>query len=290
MAKAQQTYERMATAISHIHAQHRDGAAGTVSLASLAAQAGLSPHHFQRLFTRWAGISPKRYLDHVRGEAAKARLRQGSDLLSTSLDAGYSGPGRLHDRFVTIEATSPAQYARDGEGLVIRHGWHPSPFGSMLLALTDRGICWLSFGGESAAARERQLAELRREWPQARHLPDMRAVAGAASDLFSTAMPGTPLSVLVRGTNFQLQVWRALLRIPEGETVSYGALATDLGRPAAARALGNAVGANPVSYLIPCHRVITACGGSGHYRWGVERKQALLAWEQARTLTPRRQL
>ncbi|MEC9341432.1 MAG: methylated-DNA--[protein]-cysteine S-methyltransferase, partial [Pseudomonadota bacterium] len=255
MAKTLQTYERMAAAISHIHAQHQDGAAGTVSLAALAAQAGLSPHHFQRLFTRWAGISPKRYLDHVRGEAAKARLRQGSDLLNTSLDAGYSGPGRLHDRFVTIEATSPAQYARDGEGLVIRHGWHPSPFGSMLLALTDRGICWLSFGGESAAAREHQLAELRREWPRAHHLPDARGTAEVAGGLFGAAAPVAPLSVLVRGTNFQLQVWRALLRIPEGQTVSYGALATDLGRPRAARALGSAVGANPVSYLIPCHRV-----------------------------------
>ncbi|HXH02403.1 MAG TPA: methylated-DNA--[protein]-cysteine S-methyltransferase [Candidatus Competibacteraceae bacterium] len=245
----------------------------------LAQQLHLSPYHLQRLFQRWAGVSPKRFLQFLTVEHAKRLLAESHSVLETSLAVGLSGPSRLHDHFVALEAVTPGEYKQGGAGLTLRYGVHDSPFGPIFLALSERGVCALEFlGGDEPEAA---LAELARQWPQARLLADASATAAVADRLFA-GPPQAPLTVQVRGSNFQIQVWKALLAIPPGQVTSYQELARALGRPGAARAVGQAVAANPVAYLIPCHRVIQAIGLPGGYRWGTPRKQALLAWEAAR--------
>ena len=277
MATNSDDYARIAEALYFLHERHTE----RPDLKAVADHVGLSSFHFQRLFSRWAGVSPKRYLDHLALTDAKALLRKANDVLGTSLDAGYSGPGRLHDRFVQLDAVTPGQYAHLGADLEILYGWYPCPFGWMLLAHTGRGICWISFHDQ--ADDPAGLEQLQQEWPRGN--PRLQTQGGQhfAKALFSQDTPRAPLRLMVRGTNFQIQVWRALLRIPQGALTSYGRLAALLERPSAARAVGNAVGANPVSYLIPCHRVINALGTSGNYRWGETRKRALLSWESARS-------
>lgn len=269
-------YQRIEAAIGYIHRHLRR----QPGLEDVAAAAGLSPYHFQRLFRRWAGVSPKRLLEILTVDHAKALLRDSASVLDASLDLGLSGPARLHDHFVTLEAATPGQFKRGGAGLALRWGVHDSPFGAVFIAATGRGICRLSF--LDGAAVDGELAALEEQWPLGSMARDQAETRPLAAQVFSRD-PGRRgrLALLVQGTNFQVSVWRALLRIPPGAVCSYRRLAAAIGAPGAARAVGGAVGANPVAYLIPCHRVIRELGGLGGYRWGLERKRSMLAWEAA---------
>ena len=258
-----------------------DGNAGRQpELREVAASVGLSEFHFQRLFQRWAGVSPKRFLQFQTTQEAKRVLAETGDLLDASYDSGLSGPGRLHDLMVSVEAVTPGEYKRKGEGLTISWGVHATPFGPCFLALTARGVCALDFlepDSESDA-----LERLRAVWEYARieHAPEM--TAGVAARIFAAdAKQQAPLALLVKGTNFQIKVWEALLRIPAGRITTYAGLAGSIGRPRAARAVGSAVAANHIAYLIPCHRVIRNTGAFGEYRWGPMRKRILLSRELA---------
>jgi len=246
------------------------------SLEEVAAIAGLHPHHFQRIFKRWAGISPKRFAQYLTVEHAKSLLADDESVLGTALDVGLSGPGRLHDLFVACEAMTPGEYKASGHDLVIRYGVHDSPLGRVVIGLTERGICWLGFVDATADPA----AELSVEWAAATLVRDDAAVAEIADQVFGGAKsPGHMPPLLLRGTNFQVKVWQALLRIPPGRVASYQQVAEAIGSPAAVRAVGSAVGHNPVAVIIPCHRVILKSGAIHNYRWGETRKRALLAWE-----------
>lgn len=269
-------YRRVERAIHWI----RDNAAGQPSLAAMAAAAGLSPHHFSRIFRRWAGIPPHQFLRTVTLDTAKSRLKRNRDVLGVAMDVGLSGPGRLHDLFVQMEAMTPAEFRDGGRHLRIRYGTGESPFGTCLVAATDRGICSLQFiDGEF---RQRQ-AELRGQWPDADLTRDDETAAGLAGKLFEDVGDAS-VPLHVRGTNFQIQVWRALLSIPAGATASYGDVARMLDKPSASRAVGRAVGSNPVAFAIPCHRVLRGDGRLGGYRWRPDRKAAMLAREAAARL------
>lgn len=239
----------------------------------------LSEYHFQRLFSRWAGISPKRFLQCLTVEHAKQRLAEAKALLDVTLETGLSSPSRLHDLFVSVEAMTPHEYRQRGAGLRIRHGFHASPFGTCLLAVTDRGVCGLSFveRGKKAEAVE----ELHAAWPGAALEERTELTAPIAARVFGATNGARcpSLNVLLQGTNFQVKVWNALLKIPPGMVVSYDIVARWVGESRAARAVANAVGANPIAFLIPCHRVIRRTGVVSGYRWGAARKQAMLAWE-----------
>ena len=246
-------------------------------LNEIAEAVGLSEYHFQRLFTRWAGISPKRFLQFVTKENAKDLLDQSENLLDTTYQIGLSSLGRLHDLFVTTEAITPGEYKSRGAGLTIRYGLHPTPLGEALVGVTERGICHFGFvqNGEDEA-----IDELVSEWKQARMIEDHHATAPLVEPIFDLSRRSDhPLHLHLRGTNFQIKVWEALLRIPPGSVTTYGHIANQLGHPRAMRAVGNAVGHNPVAVLIPCHRVILKLGEFGNYRYGAARKKALLARE-----------
>ncbi|KMN35138.1 MULTISPECIES: methylated-DNA--[protein]-cysteine S-methyltransferase [Chromobacterium] len=248
-------------------------------LAELAGALHLSESRLQRLFTRWAGVSPKRFLQQLTCEAAKARLKDGQGVLSLSHELGLSGGSRLHDLFVTLEAMTPGEYRNGGAGLDMEWSVEASRFGPVLVARTARGVCAAQFVADEMEAA----AWLRQRWPNAalKHRPGGGAAVAAAMFEPLQADGQTPLALRVQGSNFQIQVWRALLSIPYGAFASYGQIAAALGRPRAARAVGSAVGANPVAWLIPCHRVIRAEGVLGEYRWGPERKVELIGWESA---------
>jgi AraC family transcriptional regulator of adaptative response/methylated-DNA-[protein]-cysteine methyltransferase len=255
------------------------------SLEELAGHLAISPFHLQRLFKRWAGISPKRFLQFLTVEHAKGLLAQSHSLLDAAYASGLSGPGRLHDLFVSVEAMTPGEFKEGGKGLTIHYGIHPTPFGDSLLAVTARGVCGLTFlngGGEAA-----EIAALHERWPAAQLVADGDATAPLAARIFAPAAPSdagraaAPLPVLLAGTNFQIRVWEALLRIPTGQVCTYEEIAQGLGQPTAARAVGGAVGANHIAYLIPCHRVIRKSGVIQDYRWGSTRKKAMLGWEAA---------
>ena len=248
------------------------------SLADIASRAGTSPYHFQRLFSRWVGLSPKKYVQFLTLERAKACLDASQSVLDAAFMAGLSSPGRLHDLFVNIEAVTPGEYRRGGAGLVIRHAIHESPFGPCLLMHTERGICALAFVDDGNDART--LACMARRWPNARLIADREAGEALAARAFAApGNDGDPVTLLLHGTPFQIQVWNALLRVPMGSVTSYQALANYIGNPDASRAVGTANGANPISYLIPCHRVIRKSGALGGYRWGLGRKLAMLSQE-----------
>jgi len=254
-------------------------------LEAMAASVNLSKYHFQRLFTRWAGISPGRFLQCLTLNHAQTLLHGEASVLDTALDVGLSGPGRLHDLFVTHEAVTPGEFKSGGEALRISHGIHPSPFGDCLLALTARGICGLAFVAEED--KESALEDMMRRWPEADWVHDLKTTGATMERIFAPeprAAHGAskPLHLLLRGTNFQVRVWKALLNIPPGQVARYGDVAGAIGSPKAQRAVGQAVGANPVAFLIPCHRVIRGTGALGGYRWGKERKRRLLAWETGR--------
>jgi len=270
-------YELVAQAIRYLEGQ----ATAQPSLADVAGHIGVSPFHLQRVFTRWAGVSPKRFLQYLTVEHAKRLLDESRPVLDAAYAAGLSGPGRLHDLFVTVEAVTPGEYRAKGEGLAIWYGRHESPFGDCLLAATERGVCGLSFlnGDRWDAA----LANLAERWPGAELSEQPEVTQPLADRIFGQAQPdpARPLALLLKGTNFQLKVWEALLRIPPGTVCTYGDIARITGAPSAVRAVGGAVGANAVAYLIPCHRVIRSSGAIGGYRWGDILKHAMLGWEAA---------
>lgn len=278
--QAAEDYTRIERAIAFLRENFR----GQPDLAAVARAVHLSEFHFQRLFTRWAGVSPKRFVQFLTVEHAKRQLAASRDVLAAALDSGLSGPGRLHDLFVNLEAMSPGEWRRGGAGLSVRWGVHPSPFGPALLAVTERGLCALAFA--EAGALSAEITALTRRWHGARVVGDTAVTAPWAERVFGrfsgAVDAGEPLPLLVAGTNLQVKVWQALLRIPSGGLVTYGTLAAAVGEPRAARAVGSAVGANEISWLIPCHRVIRGTGVIGEYRWGSARKTALLAWEAAR--------
>jgi AraC family transcriptional regulator of adaptative response/methylated-DNA-[protein]-cysteine methyltransferase len=247
-------------------------------LEEVARSISLSEYHFQRLFRRWAGISPKRFLQFLTVEYAKRRLEESRPVLSVAWESGLSGGGRLHDLFVAAEAVTPGEFRRRGEGVRMVYGLHDTPFGRCLLALTERGICALSF--VEAEGEAEAVEALRERWSGAEIGEDPAATGGVVARIFGGEEG--PLTLHLRGTNFQLRVWEALLRVPPGHLVSYGELAERLGCPGASRAVGSAVARNPVGYLIPCHRVIRGLGVLGGYRWGTARKRAMLGWEAAR--------
>jgi AraC family transcriptional regulator of adaptative response/methylated-DNA-[protein]-cysteine methyltransferase len=252
------------------------------SLAEVARHAGLSEFHFQRLFTRWAGISPKRFVQFLTADHARRLLAASESVLDVAGEVGLSGPSRLHDLIVAVDAVTPGEMKAGGAGLTVRYGVAESPFGECLMGVTGRGLCWLSFvhdGGRRAA-----VGALRDHWRGATLVEDPGEAARVASRVFEPAdRTGlAPLPVLLRGTNFQIKVWEALLRVPAGGLTTYGDLAGRIGAPRATRAVGTAVAHNPIAYVIPCHRVIRATGEFGEYRWGAARKQAMLGWELAR--------
>ena len=273
-------YDRVANVIRYLDEHHTE----QPDLADLAARVGLSPFHFHRLFSSWAGVTPKNFLQCLTVARVKQSLRNGESVLGAALETGLSGPGRLHDLCVNLEAASPGEMKSGGAHWTIHGGFAPSPFGNCLVAESPRGICHLSFvePGKEASA----WTELQQAWPRANFRRDKAAAANLVEKIFATPQkrdPNRPLRAFVRGSPFQVRVWRALLRIPSGSLTTYGRLATAMGCPAAARAVGTAVGSNPISYLIPCHRVIRETGILGNYRWGPDRKRAIVAWESAAT-------
>lgn len=271
-------YERIASAIRYLEAHWRD----QPSLSDVAQHVGLSESHFQRLFTRWVGISPKRFLQQATAQFARSLLRDHRAALPTTLDAGLSNPSRLHELIVHAEAMTPGQVRRGGDGVEIAWGFHESPLGTALVAVTPLGICSIQFA-DSAADRRAAVARLRAEWPAATLVESAASTRKAARQaLGALGAPTGPLAVHVRGTNFQLKVWTALLGIAPGCVTTYEEIADAIGQPAAARAVGSAVGRNPVSLLIPCHRVISKSGGLGGYAWGLERKELILRAEDGR--------
>lgn len=255
------------------------------SLDELAAHVGMSRSHFQKLFTRWAGVSPKRFLQFLTLEHAKGLLRESEPVLHAALGSGLSGPARLHDLFVNAEGVTPGEYKSGGFALRITFGSHSTPFGPALFAHTERGLCHLAFlDSEGAHTRRRAIEVLRADWPGAVLQEGPEETAELAREVFypgAATLPLAPLSLFLKGTNFQIKVWSALLRIPTGYLTTYGSLAEALGAPKSARAVGSAVAKNPLAYLIPCHRVIRKMGVIGEYRWGSVRKRAMVAWEAA---------
>ena len=254
------------------------------SLDQVAKHVGMSSFHFQRLFTRWAGISPKRFSQVLALEYAKDKLRGSRNLIDATYDAGLSSGGRLHDLFVTLDAVTPGEYRDSGAGLLMSAGFHDSPFCEVLIATTDRGVAGLAFHDGNRKAALRDLAA---RWPNATIEERPRVTAPIATRIFTALEIRdpegiVPLGLLVRGTNFQVKVWRALLQIPVGSVATYEDIATAIGAPSAVRAVGTAIGRNPVAFLIPCHRVIRTTGALGGYRWGLSRKRAMLAWETGR--------
>ena len=279
IAQNARDYARIEAAILYLEQRFRD----QPSLDDVSREAGLSPHHFQRLFRRWAGISPKRFGQYLTLDYAKAQLEASASVLDAAYDAGLSGPSRLHDLFVTYEAMSPGAFKQGGDGVVISYGVHPSPFGPCFIGQTERGICALGFADDHRSDAQAVRAEFEHRWPAARFREDRAATEAIVARIFDggRATAAEPLRLALCGTNFQLKVWEALLRIPPGRITSYHALAQALGLPRSARAVGGAVAANPISYLIPCHRVIRRSGRISNYEWGPARKRVMLGWEAA---------
>lgn len=250
-----------------------------------AAQAvGLSPYHFQRLFTRYVGVSPKAFVSHLTLDRAKAELAAGSSVLDASYEAGLSGPSRLHDLCLKVEAMTPGDYAKGGEGIAIAYGFHDSPFGIALIMATDKGLCGLAFGDEGE--EHTMLLDMTARWPKADYVEAADRTANIARRIFATAA-GEEVGLHLLGTPWQIKVWQALLTVPEGRVTTYRDLAARIGKAKSSRAVGAALGRNPISWLIPCHRVLASDGTLHGYHWGLPRKRAMLAFEAARySLSP----
>lgn len=269
-------YETVRRVIEILTLDYRD----QPSLETIAAKLEQSPTQLQKTFTRWAGLSPKAFLQAVTIDHAKRLLCEESlPLLETALEVGMSGPGRLHDLFVTHEAMSPGEWKAKGAGLQIRYGFHPSPFGLALVMITDRGLAGCAFAdaGEEPACFE----DMSRRWPNADYLEDTMATAPYAARIFDPQRWSSeqPLRVVLLGTDFQVRVWKSLLKIPLGKAVTYSHVAHDIGQPKASRAVGAAIGANPISFVVPCHRAVGKSGALTGYHWGLTRKRAMLGWE-----------
>lgn len=270
-------YQKIASAIEYIQQQQHS----QPSLDDIAAHVHLSAYHFQRLFSRWAGVTPKRFLQALTLQHAKKLLTDGApSTLQTSNDIGLSSSSRLYDHFVQLEAVTPSEFKNKGEGLSIEYACHDTPFGEIFIAVTPRGICKLSFINNSEA--NEPLNALQSDWPKADIDYCEQNTKSLIQQIFEcNPAPNKPISLWVKGTNFQVNVWRALLALKPGELSSYGRIASAIGKSTASRAVGSAIGANPIALVIPCHRVIQQSGGLGGYRWGVVRKQAILAKETA---------
>ncbi len=273
-------YQRIATAITFLNAHP------AASLEQCAQHLHLSPEHFQKLFSRWAGVSPKQYARFLQKEYAKAALVHSKNLLEAADNSQLSGTARLYDLFIQFYGMTPAQYRAEGKNMVIDYGKHPSPFGDCLIAITDKGICKLAFYDDA-----QQLAclenELRQEWPQAQIQYNPQSTQQTLEKIFSkhTSNHKQSLKVLIKGTEFQIKVWEALLKIPQGNLVSYSDLASAMEQAEATRAVSSAVARNKIALLIPCHRVIKQNGVFNQYRWGATRKQAMIAWEASQTIS-----
>lgn len=277
---AARDYDVVRRVIEHISENYRD----QPNLETLADLVGLSPFHLQKLFTRWAGLSPKGFLQCVTLDHARRLLEGDDSLLDVSYDLGLSGPGRLHDLMVSAEAMSPGSYKSRGQGVTIYYGFHDSPFGIALAMATERGLCGLAFA--DAGEEELAFADMARRWSQA----DFKAAPDKTEPfmrtIFSGSDTGQRLRVVLIGSDFEVRVWEALLSIPVGTATTYSSLADTIGRPTAARAVGAAVGRNPISFVVPCHRVIGKSGSLTGYHWGVTRKRAILGWEAGQTARP----
>ncbi len=255
------------------------------SLDELAGALGLSPTHCQKLFKRWCGLSPKEFVQAIALDHARSLLDDAASVLETAHEVGLSGGGRLHDLFVTYEAMSPGEYKRRGEGLDISYGFHASPFGDALLMATPRGLCGLAFVNEDAGeGREEALADMTLRWPKANFIEAPASTARHATEIFGqqASSKRAPTRLVLIGSDFEVRVWQTLLRIPMGRAVSYQHIAKHLGQPTASRAVGSAVGRNPISFVVPCHRVLRGDGTLGGYHWGLTRKRALIGWETGR--------
>ena len=269
-------YGRMAKAIAFIHDNFKE----QPSLEEIAEKVHMSPFHFQRTFTQWAGISPKKYLQFTTSTFAKQLMKGGNfSLNKIAYSAGLSGSSRLHDLFVTIDGMSPGEYKSKGSGMSIAYGLYDSIFGKVLLASTEKGICKLSFYTDEQNA----IGELFHEWPLSKFFREDKLHAETMERLFNP-QGELNLTLNIKGTPFQLKVWEALLNIPEGEIAAYQDIGQIIEMPTATRAIGSAIGKNPVAKIIPCHRVIKKVGGIGEYRWGSERKLSLLGWEQCQVM------
>jgi AraC family transcriptional regulator, regulatory protein of adaptative response / methylated-DNA-[protein]-cysteine methyltransferase len=267
-------FARIAKAIRFIDNHFRE----QPRLTTIAAQAGLSEFHFNRLFRRWAGVTPKQYLAFVTGREARGEITSRSSVLDAAYAVGLSGPGRLHDLIVTLDAMTPGELKGLGRGITLHYGFSKTPFGDALLATTPRGLCHLAF--VETGEREKAVSELRDRWRNADFVPDDAGAREFANRVWNSAeATGEPMSLNLAGTNFQLKVWQALLEVGAHGRTTYSALAATIGADGSARAVGNAVGANPIGWLIPCHNVLRRDGGLGGYHWGEDRKRAILAWD-----------
>lgn len=273
-------YDIIRKVIEHISLDYRE----QPSLERLALETGLEATALQKLFTRWAGLSPKAFLQAVTMDHARRLLDEGLPLLETAYEVGLSGPSRLHDLFVTHEAMSPGDFKTRGGGLTIRYGFHPSPFGHALVMTTERGICGLAFADDDG--EEAALVDMTRRWPQATYVRDASVTVGAAARVFDPTRwnADQPLRIVLIGTDFQIRVWKSLLDVPMGKATTYGKIAADIGAPKASRAVGAAVGANPVSFVVPCHRAVGSTGALTGYHWGLTRKRAIIGWEAGQVL------
>lgn len=250
------------------------------SLEEMARLVHLSAFHFQRLFQRWAGVSPKQFVQYLTAQQAKQRLLESRSVLEAAYDAGLSGPGRLHDLMVTVEAMTPGEVKARGKGMKIEWGVHATPFGEVFLALTPRGICGLSFLENENS--KKSFLQFQKQWPQAELVKNAGSTLKVIRRIFGAGAQQKDIKILLRGTEFQLKVWKALLKIPAGFVQSYQDIAKEIKKTGASRAVGTAVGQNAIAYLIPCHRVIRETGVLGDYRWGSTRKKAMLGWEATR--------
>lgn len=273
MKDLQNDYQRIERAILFIENNFQS----QPTLREIAGAVSLSEHHFQRLFKRWAGISPKRFLQFVTAVHAKKLLQSRQGLMEVAYKSGLSSVSRLHDLFVNMEAMTPGELRKQGEALTIRYGLHPSPFGECFIAVTDKGISSLEFVGEPDI--DAAVADLKNQWKNAQIILDQKATRHYIDKIFGDRSQRSRPSLYVKGTNFQIKVWEALLKIPQGAVVSYEDIAASIGKPKAVRAVANAVAHNPVAFLIPCHRVIRKTGALGGYHWGSEKKIAILLWE-----------
>ena len=268
-------YDIVRRAIAHIRGNWRE----QPDIEQIAEAAGVTPTELHHLFRRWAGLTPKAFVQALTLDSARELLRSSASVLDASYEVGLSGPGRLHDLFVTHESMSPGEWKTGAEGITISYGFHPSPFGSALVMATERGLCGLAFAdvGEERAA----LADMRSRWPRAKFAEDSARTAPIAQRIFDNKLwrPDRPLRVVLIGTDFEVRVWETLMRIPMGRATTYSDIAGSIGKPKAPRAVGAAVGKNPISFVVPCHRVMGKSGDLTGYHWGLTRKCAMLGWE-----------
>ncbi len=268
-------YETVRQVIEYLTESWRD----QPSLEAIAQHVGMEPTRLQKVFTRWAGLSPKAFLQAVTLDHARALLEQSATVLDTTYEVGLSGPGRLHDLFITHEAVTPGIYRARGEGLLVRYGFHPSPFGTALIMATKYGLAGLAFADEGVETAT--LADMMRRWPRAEFVQDEAATAPYARRIFDPRQwrRETPLRIVLIGSDFEIRVWEALLKVPFARATTYSDVARHIERPTAARAVGAAVGRNPISFIVPCHRVLGRSGSLTGYHWGLTRKRAILGWE-----------